>query len=128
MSLAKLGQVPGNRAGKATSEEAKARISLAMSGSGNPQWRGGHGDDRYCKEWRTIRRVIRTRDDFLCQHPRCYTPEMGSPHPVHHIDCDRGNNDHRNLITLCRQHHDLTIRGDKEYWTEFYQELQIRRF
>jgi hypothetical protein len=127
MRLAKLGRVPGNRAGKKASDETRRKISVATTGDQNAKWRGGRGDTRYCRDWRTIRRDIRARDGFICQHPGCNKPELGRPHPVHHIDYERDHNERENLITLCVRHHGLTTNGDHPHWTNFYQQLQIRR-
>ena len=126
IGASKLGK-PSPRKGVTLSRETRRKISEATAGERNARWRGGHGDDRYCREWRTIRQIIRKRDMFLCQHPECYKPEGARPHSVHHIDYNRNHNGYENLITLCQRHHDMTIHGDREHWAEFYQELQIRR-
>jgi 5-methylcytosine-specific restriction endonuclease McrA len=71
--------------------------------------------------------MIRDRDDHLCQNPKCYKSENGSKHPVHHIDFVKVHTMSENLITLCRECHEETIHSDKDYWIDYYQNVQRMR-
>jgi hypothetical protein len=103
-------------------------VKQKISGSNNHNWRGGTSREPYSQEFsENLKYYIRKRDDFLCQMPRCYLPENGNHHPVHHIDYDKHNSDHVNLITLCISCHVKTTYGDRDYWTKYLQALQEMR-
>jgi len=108
----------------------KRRTAAAIatkSGERSHFWRGGISAS-YSPEFNEVLRVnIRNRDDHLCQNPKCYLPQNGRAHPVHHIDFNKGNSDPTNLITLCSKCHNKTTDGRRDHWTEYYQALQVVR-
>jgi len=87
-----------------------------MEGEENPMWRGGK-DDYYGPSWHSARRAARERDGYECQ--RCemsdqeHIGRFDQGLHVHHITPFRTFNDHAeanelsNLITLCRECHDM---------------------
>lgn len=42
---------------------------------------------------------------------------------VHHIDYDKKNNNHNNLITLCSICHGKT-NGNRKYWIKYFHNLR----
>lgn len=111
--------------GKHHSEETRGKISLNhadLSGMKCPMWKGGISFLPYSPEFnKTLKRKIRERDNFTCQHPDCSIQKNSIP--VHHIDYDKKNNLDDNLICLCESHHSQTTSGDRPYWIIFYQTI-----
>ncbi len=98
------------------------------SGLNSHAWRGGCSLEPYGRGFtRTLKQAIKQRDQYLCQNPSCYIPENGKPHHVHHVDYIKKNNNPVNLLTLCFAHHEKTISGNREYWAEYYQNIQALR-
>lgn len=64
--------------------------------------------------WNKMRKIIRERDEYVCQ--LCGILENNEDHHhVHHIDYDKNNLDTNNLITLCRRCHNMTHHG-RTFW------------
>jgi hypothetical protein len=106
--------------------EKNPEIWLKVSGSNSHFWRGGTSFEPYGIEFNPkIRHQIRKRDDYLCQ--KCYLPENGCFHDIHHIDFIKEHNDPANLIALCHSCHSKTNGRNKDYWTEFFQTIQETR-
>lgn len=76
-------------------------------GPDNPSWRGGISFDPYPTSWnRSLKVKILTRDNFTCQECQRHSSSLKNGLlDVHHIDYDKHNLDHRNLISLCRSCH-----------------------
>jgi hypothetical protein len=80
------------------------REGVARVGEDNHFYRhgrfaGGHGPDYPVEFNQELRRTIRKRDNYRCQV--CgKSPEERRLH-VHHIDADKENNNHDNLVSLC---------------------------
>jgi hypothetical protein len=115
------------RLGSHLSVRARAKLRIAVTGDKNVNWRGGIHTPYGPEFNRNLKAIVRQRDDYLCQNPECYLPENGRKHPVHHIDFNKGHNDPVNLIILCAKHHAKTTVGDRNYWMEYYQNLQEMR-
>lgn len=80
--------------------------SIKMRNKNNPNYLHGKANNGYPVEWnKSFKKLIRDRDDFICQ--LCYMTEEqhGKKLCVHHIDFDRFNLDPENLITLCKYCH-----------------------
>lgn len=60
-----------------------------------------------------LKKKIKLRDNFECQ--LCSKKECKVAHHVHHIDYDKSNLDEENLITLCRECHNMTHFG-RTFW------------
>jgi len=66
----------------------------------------------YPQDWDIISMNIRKRDTFKCQSLSCKGKQKRKLE-VHHIDVNTRNNNHMNLITLCRECHHLIHREIK---------------
>lgn len=77
---------------------------------------GGH-IKQYPFGWNEkLKNEIKTRDGFECQ--LCGEKEhdeLKQKHHIHHIDYDKSNLDHDNLITLCQKCHNMTHHG-RTFW------------
>ena len=73
---------------------------LGMLRANNPSWKGGIANEPYCEIWteKDLKESVKIRDDFRCQNPDCR--KNSKRLCVHHIDYDKKNCDHSNLITL----------------------------
>lgn len=95
--------------GKKRSAEERARMSeaqkkryAAMRPEDHPAWRGGTGSLPYGPGFtRTVKRLIRERDDYTCQRCGITQDQVSRKLDVHHIDHDKMNNHESNLVTLC---------------------------
>jgi len=122
---AKIGMA--NRGRKQSLEEKAKRSITRRRGEKSHLWRGGTSTSYNSGFNNDLRAIVRERDGYLCQNPKCYLPENGCAHDVHHVDYDKRCNDPTNLITLCHRCHSKTNRGRRDYWTEYYQALQVVR-
>ena len=90
--------------------------SNLMIAEGNPMWKGGITFNPYPLGWnKTFKEQIRYRDRYKCMV--CGMPEVenGRRLDVHHIDYDKNNLEHTNLISLCHSCHPKT-NVHREYW------------
>lgn len=71
-----------------------------MGGTNNPNYQHGNGHFPYSDDFHETRLKVRDRDGGRCV-------QCGSSGPLHchHVDHDKFNDDHRNLITLCSSCH-----------------------
>lgn len=117
----KLGNV--NR-GKELPLETRKKIGAAVRnyfkanprqrGENHHNWRGGLSP--YPPEFnRNLKREIRKRDNYICQIISCNKEGKA----VHHIDYDKNNNEHKNLITLCSSCHSKTNKNRKD-WINYF--------
>jgi hypothetical protein len=99
---------------KTLTEEHRTNIGKGVSGSRNRFWKDGRSydkDDYGGLFTETLKTTVRRRDGNLCQE--CKTPSDTTLH-VHHIDCNKLNNDTNNLISLCQNCHSI-IHSTKGY-------------
>lgn len=69
-----------------------------LKGEGNPAWAGGVSRLPYPFEFDfDLKSVIRERDGFMCRECGATKEKL----TCHHIDYDKSNLSHMNLITLC---------------------------
>jgi hypothetical protein len=112
--------------GKKHSLESRAKMSIARTGEKNHAWRGGLSYAPYTSSWTpALRRFIRERDKYTCQ--RCGEEQGDIAHDVHHIDYDKKNCIHQNLITLCKRCHSKSNFGDRAKWITYFQEIMRNR-
>lgn len=103
-------------------EIMKQKLSIALSGENNPQWRGGLSLEPYGVGFtRTLKRHIKERDNYTCQICGALWKELDTPLYVHHIDYDKTNHCMENLVTLCSHCHGKTVH-DREYWIAFFED------
>lgn len=84
----------------------KLRLSELLSGSNNPQWKGGKSFEPYSSEFkRIIRHQVYERDGYKCKICSITHKPNGGRLVAHHKDIDKQNCGIDNLITLCRSCH-----------------------
>ena len=93
-----------HKKGKPHSKEHREKISAAMRGRNNWNWKGGRSSE-YPSNWMSVKRAIRKRDGGLCM--LCGIGEFGifRAADVHHINASKADLDSGNLISLCRKCH-----------------------
>ena len=75
----------------------------------------------YPEEWTdTLRRHIRHRDEVSCRLCGSRRERLD----VHHINYDKTDCDHLNLITLCRTCHQKTNLHRKDYYKMFWYKMR----
>ena len=113
---------------KPCSEEQKKKLSALRMGENNPMhgksgeqsptWKGGISTFPYSQEWNNkLKTQIRKRDKYICRICGVNQKELKEQLTIHHIDYDKGNCQHINLISLCRICHSKT-NFDREKWEE----------
>jgi len=91
-----------------------------LAGKNHWNWQGG-ADRKYSLDWTNKRkRTVRARDEHTCmmcgKNARC----------VHHIDYDKMNSEHWNLILLCQSCHCRTT-CNREIWQWFFEHVMLQR-
>jgi hypothetical protein len=126
ISAANRGKPSPNR-GKKTSLAVRLKISMALRGPNNPQWRGGIENGAYAWTFNSdLRTQIRQRDGYRCC--LCGVPQQecnGLLH-IHHIDYDKQNSDPVNLISLCNSCH-MRTNHNREHWKGAFGLLMIQK-
>jgi hypothetical protein len=90
------------------------------SGEGNPNWQGGKSFEPYPLGWnRTYKEQIRFRDGYKCQVCGCSETENMRKLCIHHIDYNKSNIEHKNLISLCIKCHTRT-NSKRDYWKQYF--------
>ena len=92
-----------------------------MMGVNHPNWNGGTCNEPYIYGWKQIKDVIRVRDNHTCQE--CGVPETECVRRlcVHHIDYNKKNCSHNNLISLCLLCH-IKTNKNRDMWTKYFKE------
>lgn len=94
-------------------------INCAFDFERNPNWKGGKSIEPYPIKFNiTLKEIIRKRDDYTCQ----LCGEGGIY--IHHIDYDKDNCKHDNLITLCHNCHSKTNGNRKYYMSIFNNQME----
>jgi hypothetical protein len=84
----------------------------------NYNWRGGLSFEPYPKEWSLIyRERVRKRDNYTCQ--LCKNKNFKRKLSIHHIDYNKKNIFHLNLISLCTKCHGDTG-NDRNFWEIYF--------
>lgn len=92
-----------------------AAHSKFVKGSGNGRYVHGKHELPYPAGWtKTLKKTIRNRDGNKCKLCSMTREEQGKELPVHHIDYEKSNLNHENLITLCRFCHGKMHGGSQE--------------
>lgn len=100
------------------SPESRRKISEAKRGEKHPMWQGGISFVPYGPAFSDELKIqIRKRDGHICAI--CLKRQGRRKFPVHHIDYNKTNNDPKNLVTVCRRCHGLTVKN-KERWIAFF--------
>lgn len=119
---------PSPQKGKPRTDEEKRKIAETMRRNlpkGKDHWAYVHGNGRapYSLDFSfTLKEEIRKRDNRTCQLCRRFW-SSGRRFPVHHIDCDRTNNEATNLITLCNSCN-AKVNTNRDLWAFYFKGLQ----
>lgn len=73
---------------------------------------------------RAVKEQIRFRDGYKCQACGCPQVENLERLTIHHIDYNKKNNNHSNLISLCRSCH-VRTNGKRDVWTKYFMNKNI---
>ncbi len=111
--------------GKHHTEESKQKMSKSLKGKyireKASNWQGGKSSLPYAKGWDYwLIEEIKIRDKRKCQNPDCKNPH--NMLDAHHIDYNKQNLNHSNLITLCKRCHGKTQKN-RNFWKEYYQKI-----
>lgn len=94
-------------------------------GSRNAAWLGGKSFEPYTPEFNPkLKNFIRKRDSYRCSMCGKNEKETGERMSIHHVDYNKKNNSHNNLISLCRICHTHT-NLDREKWTKLFREIFV---
>ncbi len=113
--------------GNRVSELIKRKISKAFQGDKHWNWQGGKSFEPYGLEFNEdLKEVIRNRDRrkcFICERTELENKEKLT---IHHIDYDKGNNNPKNLISLCRKCHTKT-NFNRKSWIRYFNNKQYEK-
>ena len=107
------------------------KLSLKMKGrykgKNNPNWKGGISLIPYPFKFnKELKKLIRTRDNNLCQLCIMSNEEhinrYGHDLLIHHIDYNKNNLKHNNLITACRPCNTI-INFNRAFWTKYFKNI-----
>jgi hypothetical protein len=107
--------------------ESRLKASISHQGERSPLWKGGVSYEPYTIDFgRTVKRIIRERDKYICQ--LCYKDirNLTCDHAIHHIDYDKKNCKHENLILLCHLCH-IKTNMNSDWWTVHFQTIMVAR-
>lgn len=86
--------------GKQHSDDSRQR--MGAEGEKHPNWKGGVSTLPYGSGFtRKYKRLIRQRDNYICQSCGLTQAEHWRTLEIHHIDHNKMNNDPTNLVTVC---------------------------
>lgn len=102
-------------------------ISLRQMGENNPNWQGGLSFEPYCPIWKDVsyKEFIKYRDGNICLNPHCL--KNYKKLTVHHVDYDKKNCGHTNLITLCPSCN-ARANKDRKWHKAWYQAILNKRY
>lgn len=106
---------------KSCSNEMRSSL---MKGDGNPNWSGGLSRLPYPWDFRETSKKVIERDGFICQNPECDGTDERLT--THHINYDKQDCRHENLICLCSSCNSKANFG-RHKWQMFYESLMAKR-
>ena len=102
------------------SEETLKKMSDKKIGEKSPFWLGGVSHNPYDTKFNNIlKRIIRKRNNYICQECNYSEQELGYKLTIHHIDYNKLNSCSENLISLCKSCHSKTNFGRND-WTNYF--------
>jgi hypothetical protein len=109
--------------------EHRLNIGNSKTGEKNPHWLGGISKLPYSQDWtRRLRDSVRQRDNYTCQvcglHQDSLRDMFHKRLDVHHINYDKKNCSHGNLITLCHSCH-IKTNDDRENWMIYFNKQEM---
>lgn len=116
--------------GRKASEKTKLKMSFKRKGTRlgpeNPMWCGGISCGDYCVDWTDdLKILIKDRDGYKCLNPYCYKND--SKLVVHHIDYNKKNCNHTNLISVCSSCNSRANK-DREWHKSWYKAILFMRY
>ncbi len=104
------------------SEESNIKRSKALQGEKCYLWKGGISFEPYSSKFnKQLKKEIKKRDNFTCQN--CNKKENLC---IHHIDYNKQNCSHNNLITVCNSCNSK-FNFNREKWTEYFKNNFIEK-
>jgi len=102
------------------------KLLSEIRGEKHPNWQGGKSFEPYPLGWsKTYKEQIRFRDNYTCQICGCSETECTRKLHVHHIDYNKMNINHENLISLCISCH-MKTNYNRKYWVEYFTPKSIK--
>ena len=99
--------------------------SIERTGSKCIFWRGGISKEPYCQNWvLELKEYIKERDKYKCLNPCC---NSGKKLTIHHIDYNKKNCSHKNLITIC-QSCNSKANFDRKWHKSWYEAILNKRY
>lgn len=104
----------------------REKLSIFITGSGHPQWKGGVSCDPYCDAWadKEYKESIKERDGYSCLNPYC--DKKVKQLTIHHIDYNKKNCRPNNLITICKSCNSKA-NFDRDWHMAWYQAIINKR-
>lgn len=98
------------------------------TGEKSINWKGGLSFEPYDKSFNSkFKRLIRTRDNYICMLCEIHSEKLNCALHIHHIDYDKLLTIPQNCISLCRECH-LTTNKNRKHWTKFFQSLLSEKY
>lgn len=89
-------------------------------------WKGGISCEPYCISWtEDLKEYIKYRDNNICLNPDCW--KRTNRLAVHHIDYNKKNCNHTNLITICTSCN-TRANTDRKWHKAWYQAILNKRY
>ena len=111
--------------GKSLPNEIKLKLSVALSGTKNPNWQGWKSKEPYCVNWDEVfKEFIKERDQYKCQNPHC--TRKHTKIFVHHIDYIKKNCTPQNCISVCTSCNSRA-NFNRNAWQSLYQLILNRK-
>ena len=106
--------------GKHFSLKTRQKMSEAQKGEKSACWRGGSSFEPYPSAFnRELKNIIRERDNYACQ--LCGTKTDFRKLSVHHINYNKKDCRHENLITLCHRCN-TKVNKNRINWERYFSE------
>lgn len=107
--------------GRRWSDKQRELCSDRLIGENNPNWHGGSSFDCYSPAFnKKTKRKIKERDHYTCQNCGAVEWKSKRPFAIHHVDYNKQNNAHDNLITLCPSCHSKSNFNRQEQESYYY--------
>lgn len=103
--------------------------SIKVSGSGNPNWKGGISKEPYCQDWtKGLKDYVKERDGYKCMNPYCFKKKGNAARlSVHHINYNKKACGPENLITVCLSCN-VMANTDRDWHQEWYQTILNKKY
>lgn len=106
----------GRKTGKPAWNRGKRHMALEK----NHFWRGGISKEKYgCEFTNILKNTVRDRDGRVCIECGVSEVELGYLLSVHHLDCNKKNNQIDNLVSLCKKCH-AKVHWSASDWRNYF--------